>query len=626
LTINLLGSHTNKNKELESATAERIFDPHPNENWRISWILYGCTAAIVVDYSITIGMIIDCRGGQGDELFYALMLTFDVVAQASFIVTEVAKRRYLGDEERDWRKALFIFLAVNNFVLWGHSIADNVCRYEVDNGAIVGQQLWSFLDPLFGSTIVFFRILSGCLYISLAYYSHHDRVDARSGNYYHKRSEPSNLEDQALKSTNRKMLEFMMSGDLSKASGEHKMKMYQDKSVTYWYYSKVDDNQQRKRMRSLVGAVTAIPVVTILFVAYDALARHAGKEQETQLKYAVEVAANSVLIITIACVIVLFCYCYRTDREDPKCSLSCGRILSCVNQCWKDAIINVESIVFFIFTVTGVVFYGLLTGVEDEGDRAADILGILAIVVHAFFIFSTNFSENRLKLFGPSSKRHTRMAALLLVLFAVTLGSLVVDIEREHLDHDVHDKPYLRAFAPLIVDFRLHATILTYNVLSEFIDHGRQEQQLKKKFAKVSKPEEVKRCFFIPSCPRLTTVYWKCLDSSCKTPHIYCDHCFKNIITKVGCCPEVSSVQENFEEVTAQAVDDSICCVMSNCCPAKERSEPKTEVYWKCKSVCCSSVQGSSAHYYCDHCFKNVVIKVGSCPKFAHVNNSDSVV
>jgi hypothetical protein len=117
--------------------------------------------------------------------------------------------------------------------------------------------------------------------------------------------------------------------------------------------------------------------------------------------------------------------------------------------------------------------------------------------------------------------------------------------------------------APLLVDFRLHAAILTYNVLSEFLDRHRQKD-LETQFEEASAED-------------------RRLQVRCSMP----------------CCP-------------AREEDKS-----------EKKGNGKVHVSWKCKGDKCSSNHDNAIHYYCGHCFEDFIIRVGCCPKFLLENNYD---
>ncbi|XP_062501624.1 uncharacterized protein LOC134178751 [Corticium candelabrum] len=464
--------------------------------------------------------------------------------------------------------------------MWGHSIGDTVCRYEIDNSAIVGYQIWEFFDPIFGSAVVFFRILSGCLYISLAVASSDAPEDHKAGKPYLRSgsvvsNSPINENDKA---NIVGITEFMMS---NRKVRKQTLTIFNEPGaiVTNFYYSAQNDRFHRNNIRSYYGSVVAILFVVVPFVAYDALARHVGKEQESQLKYAVELVINILLIglngwfiisrggcPSAECIKGLFC-CKRKDLNEtksttakhaeckiPDCTSSqkcgickCCKVHRCKGLCRFFHIVqhtNVEIPVFLTFTFCSVAFYIALAVVEHGGDRATDITGIVAVILQSVFVFWTALVHNPLKLLRRGNHHHTWNSVFLSLLFATTLGSLTVDIEREHLDHDVHDKSYLRAFAPLLVDFRVHAAILTYSVLSEFFQQRFTEHEMEKK--NIFKPVSNERLLAdeckcerpgcnVIYCKEKDEVFWKCTEKTCQS-EMYCSNCYKELIVKVGFC------------------------------------------------------------------------------------------
>ena len=464
--------------------------------------------------------------------------------------------------------------------MWTHNIADAVCRYEIDNSAIVGYQIWEFFDPILGSAAVFFRILSGCLYISFAVFSNDAPEDHKAGKPFLRSTsvDANSPIDDEVKENTVGITEFMMS---NRKVRKQTLTIFNEPgaTVTDFYYSAQNDRFYRNTIRSYYGSVLAFLLIVVPFVAYDALARHAGKKQESQKKYAVEIAINILLIgfngwfiinglLNAECVKRLFrCIKPANSDEDSKsnnarraeCEKSgcsgfetCGICHSCKFHCkgvqrFLHTVeqTNVEIPVFFIFTIFSLVFYIALAVIEDGGDLAADIMGIFAVILQSVFVFWTALVHNPLKLLRLGNHHHSFNSFLLSLLFATTVGSLVVDIEREHLDYEVHDKWYLRVLAPLLVDFRVHATILTYSVLTEFLQQRLTEHEIEKKeiFERVHNVKSLadgSKCYR-PGCKMLyykekDDVFWKCAKGSCQSEP-YCSDCFKKLIVKVGFCP-----------------------------------------------------------------------------------------
>ena len=79
----LILTHPKKTKEgrSNSQQEQRAYGHNISELSRIGWIRFGCTVFIVVYYTITVGMIADCRDDKGVELFYSIMLAIDVLFQ-----------------------------------------------------------------------------------------------------------------------------------------------------------------------------------------------------------------------------------------------------------------------------------------------------------------------------------------------------------------------------------------------------------------------------------------------------------------------------------------------------------------------------------------------------------------
>ena len=72
----------NHPKKRPSENAEsRTFSHHQSEHGRVSWIIYVCTAVILVYQAINMAKVADCRPENGAEIFYTLMIAIDVSMQ-----------------------------------------------------------------------------------------------------------------------------------------------------------------------------------------------------------------------------------------------------------------------------------------------------------------------------------------------------------------------------------------------------------------------------------------------------------------------------------------------------------------------------------------------------------------
>ena len=69
-----------KNRRSENAEC-RSFSHHQSEHGRVSWIIYVCTAVIIVHQVINMAKVADCRPENGAEIFYTLMIGIDVSMQ-----------------------------------------------------------------------------------------------------------------------------------------------------------------------------------------------------------------------------------------------------------------------------------------------------------------------------------------------------------------------------------------------------------------------------------------------------------------------------------------------------------------------------------------------------------------
>ncbi|XP_062501204.1 uncharacterized protein LOC134178354 [Corticium candelabrum] len=461
-------------------------------------------------------------------------------------MSEVVVTKYFGSKKSKSYKYVFICISGYNFVMWGHSIADAACRSDIDNAAIVGYQVWEFFDPVFGSAIVFFRILSGCLFISLAFHSNDSPEDENAEPQYDRFHTPINRNDEE---NIVGIIKFMTS---NRNVRKQTLTIFNDPEATTTdlYFSAQTERFHRNTIRSYYGSVFVVLFAVVPFVTYDTLARHVGKPQDSKPKYAVELTINILLIVLNGWYIISCGWCPKKKKNGDNTMKSNTANYACnfcknIKETWKKKFhFNAEFWIFLVFTVSAIIFNILLAKVEGGQDLATDITAIIAVILQSVFVFWTALvpSTLELTLLRRGHRHHSFSCLLLSLLFAITVGALAVDIEREHFGSTVHHYSFLRALAPLMVDFRVHAAILTYSVLSEFFQQRFTKREIKDKgiFEQVSGSLTEEPECFRTGCKRDDCkVFWKCTNNKCNSG-AYCNKCFTNFIVKLGFCPTCS--------------------------------------------------------------------------------------
>ena len=313
---------------------------------------------------------------------------------------------------------ILFFLSGVNFMLWAHSIADAACRSQLDNAHIIGREMWEFFEPFLASAFVFFRILSGCLYFYLAT-SLPETVEGESNDKPFAHFERTSLHS-SMSEDEKNVLGLTRFMLRNQAVSKQSLTVCQGKNATTVYYS----TKNYRNQEIYFASVIVIPFAVIPFVAYDSVSRHSKNMKNTQLKFIVEVVIN--ITVTLVCLWLICCHFVLSWKKSKKC-LKCTKRLNgtnckecaasdcnncqcsfvckyCQDHCrcnlfeHKLKQFDVEITVFFVFTLMAAIFYIMAVSVESGGDRAADILGLFAVILQSLILFSTILVHKPLKL------------------------------------------------------------------------------------------------------------------------------------------------------------------------------------------------------------------------------------
>ena len=125
-----------------------------------------------------------------------------------------------------------------------------------------------------------------------------------------------------------------------------------------------------------------------------------------------------------------------------------------------------------VFGVASVAFYGLAAvyvGNSSVQEAQGGTIGALSTFTQLITILIIKFRNKRN---AKLCQRHSILASSCLgLLFCLSVSSLIISIQREEYDESIDNVLVLHILIPLLVDFRIHAAILSFSMISDFIEH-----------------------------------------------------------------------------------------------------------------------------------------------------------
>ena len=201
---------------------------------------------------------------------------------------------------------------------------------------------------------------------------------------------------------------------------------------------------------------------------------------------------------------------------------------------------NAEGLTFSIFGAAAVMFHLIAFGyffILNEGSSRGNfwtsVFGIFSSFFQLFVILTVKFGN---KTDVAAAHRHPSLIAwAMAVLFSLSLSSLVVAIQREEFDDLIERFLPFKVLMPLLVDFRTHASLLNFSMLTDFLQHRYPKEvdymQLQQNYS-----EEIAHCA-VPGCNRRIFPGPE-LHMGCQTcGRQFCEECYTVVISQTRTCP-----------------------------------------------------------------------------------------
>ena len=459
-----------------------------------------------------------------------------------------------------WLRSIFIFLAICNFARWGSTITDSVCKFDLDNGIVVGKDIWVLLRPLLRSSIVFYRILSACLYWTLAFPEQETN----------RQLVPRRYDRAAAVLTRRVCGICRLMCNIATANlppdrpqpahwrvSEQTVQCVRNGNDARFTYKVVTSKQLRLADNLYVASFPGVAAILIPPFMYGFMSPEEGNNNGfLGDRFIVElILCGLIICFSLSLLLALFPANSNGSREidgdddiardaegydifdpgQPDCRLE--RFKSWLNG--KKWIFNAEALTFSIFGTAAVIFHLIAVGyfsnkseVSSHGNMWTSLFGIFSSFFQLLVILAVKF---RNKTDAATARRHSSLiASSMAILFSLSLSSLVVAIQREEFDDHIERFLPFKILMPLLVDFRIHASLLNFSMLTDFLQHrypkGDDFMRLQRNYS-----EEIAHCA-VPGCNRRIFPGPE-LHMTCKRcGRQFCDECCDVVISQTRTC------------------------------------------------------------------------------------------
>lgn len=485
---------------------------HSGEHRRICWVVYFCTALVLLYESVVVVKIIQCHRTV-EEGFYTVVNSLSHLFQGMYLFYEVNHRDMNQVELGAFFRSILVSQAILNSTLWAEALIDAACRIEPDNIIYFGTDFWVICKPIFKAAHVALRILSALLFLMLAQNPQHptrisqlDDVELSDG---HGNKE---LNMAAVRSAKKKTRRYRQQveglentighvgiairnllgdGTSQKESNKtrHKLqRLWSNKNTDVNYgvtfqlaqlsertFEIVAEaiNSRQVATRSLWQALSFIGLLFILIpsvVLGFALRLVKG---DHAIKYEPEVVSHAIIILCCLSIII------------PRSPVNHWMIKTHVpvTKRIKDLVYNPELSAITIFGIASTIYrftlFIFFCKVQEHfvaawpqiDNFAAVVSGVLRLWVVWLFRMHHGATFRM--------RNDTFTECVLGLLISSSLSVLTMDILREEFDDSHHKlihylhmpwvEPVLAVLAPLSVDFSLHAALLLFSVYHDYI-------------------------------------------------------------------------------------------------------------------------------------------------------------
>jgi hypothetical protein len=383
------------------------------------------------------------------------------------------------------------------------------------------------------TALAFYRVLSACIYFTLALPQYHIHCKPQLDNSlstFHSRM--LSISSIVSKVASGEVAAKRRSRFLKRRVTEQTVRCVRRSGTVRYSYQTLTFGQLRLVDNLLVCSFPGIVVIFLPPFLYGVMIRTAGYHRPSPNKYLVELIVSWITLgLAFLCLVIVPDYSFK--RNDHRISLSDKKTLS-----W---LLNAEALTLFVFGCGSILFYFtagvsflLYTdGVDSpRGEAVSSFISSLSCFSQLTFILLVKFRKS---VNQALARRYSNwLGSVLALQFAASLSALIVSIQREEFDPIIHNWKTLLGLTPLLVDFRVHVTILLYSMLADFVKH-RYRKGIDMDMIPFPTSLQTNIHCGMPGCNSLASCrIGRCNRVGCGRS--YCAVCFDGILSQVGSC------------------------------------------------------------------------------------------
>eukprot|EP00118_Oscarella_pearsei_P002134 m.9631 g.9631 ORF g.9631 m.9631 type:complete len:643 (+) comp21499_c0_seq1:181-2109(+) len=427
---------------------------------RVCIVLLILTSLMILFECIEVAKSIICKRATG-ELLYHFFAGISFLTQGSQLYYEVQYRRAAHRPLPDWLKSIFFIMSAYNYTRWIDTIANGICKEDHDNGEVIGHQMWNTLRPLLRSSVVFFRILSASLYLTLPILEEKKEIAALD------------YREDAIRNRITGLAEYMVNiastsnvKNLRRRVCEQQLHCVRLGNQVFFSYSATTSGQLRLGDILSSFAFLGILVVIIPSFAYAVIV-HTGSQEDYRHSVQLGLSAVSLLLCLWSLVVIP-----QWKSSENRLTTNLDFLQEPISSLW---ILEPEAITISVFGMASVVYNILRLAYMHSGEKintplrmaATAIQGLECVLLYLLLVMVIFRKKLKKRM---TRAKYVATSYVLAFLFCILLSSIILGIQEEEINEFVKGTPVLHGFVALAVDYRVHSAIIVFSMLKEFVE------------------------------------------------------------------------------------------------------------------------------------------------------------
>eukprot|EP00118_Oscarella_pearsei_P026920 m.310570 g.310570 ORF g.310570 m.310570 type:complete len:661 (+) comp52721_c0_seq1:68-2050(+) len=488
--------------------SEETIKKHSPELFRVMILIYLCTLLGVAYKLLATASGLECDRHSA-QMAYSFLGGLTYVLQSMNLMLEVRCNRF----RPFWMRGAFAFLSAYNLLSWGIAIANTACLRENQMAFLLGREMWRVLRPVFRSTIVFLRILSATIYFHLFLLDHKDDVKS-DGKQEEERvslhlnklgqmmadsmSEQVSVNPKELGQTDSMSKPGDQKGELVTVYKQSVHCVREKGSIVY--YRRLITSDQRSVFNYLLCSTIPFLIFALGFpvwygflVASESEKSHGGDANDNTSYHlqisSLEPIPNIIMnsLSAVICLIFLLCLLSCKSFQDKPVS----------KLIWQRVIKSAEPLAVLLFALGAIVYLtassiiynanlatkrGIAMVWLSNGSAALNVLFQFFLIIFCKFMslhdkLKIN-TETHPHLIKKNEKKRNAIVFFMGFEVLISFGLIIQGILEEEFNDSVHSWDLLHGLIPLLIDFRVHATILLFALMYDLYGKDRPSECL----------------------------------------------------------------------------------------------------------------------------------------------------